>query len=87
MINFEELARLNGPMQAVDVQSLLAWEDNRSRSRAMDWGRHETDAYHRAWVWLTAVILDSIKPELPWHAQQAVLRVQTKGYLSTCKES
>jgi len=85
MINFNELKALYGPMQAVDVQDLLAWEDNCSRSRAMDCGMHETDAYHRAWLWITAVILDSAKPELPWHAEQAVLRVQTKGYLSTCK--
>ena len=76
---------LYGPMRAVDVLDLLAWEDNRSREEAMKWGRHETDAYFRAWLWLTAVVLDNPKPELPWHAEQAILRVQTKGYLSTVK--
>jgi hypothetical protein len=74
---------LYGPMRAVDVLDLLAWEDNRSRQEAMKWGRHETDAYHRAWLWLAAVVLDNPRPELPWHAEQAILRVQTKGYLST----
>ena len=76
---------LCGPMRAVDVLDLLAWEDNRSREEAMKCGRHETDAYYRAWLWLTAVVLDNPRPELPWHAEQAILRVQTKGYLSTVK--
>ena len=78
-----DLNGLYGPMRAVDVLDLLAWEDNRSRHEAMKWGRHETDAYFRAWKWLTAVVLDNPRPELPCHAEQAILRVQTKGYLST----
>ena len=72
-------------MRAVDVLDLLAWEDNRSRQEAMKWGRHETDAYFRAWQWLAAVVLDNPRPELPWHAEQAILRVQTKGYQSTVR--
>ena len=80
-----EFKSLYGPMRSVDVLDLLAWEDNRSREEAMKWGRHETDAYYRAWLWLTAVVLDNPRPELPWHAEQAILRVQTKGYLSTVK--
>ena len=80
-----ELNDLYGPMRAVDVLDLLAWEDNRSSQEAMKWGRHETDAYHRAWLWLTAVVLDNPRPELPWHAEQAILMVQTKGYQSTVR--
>ena len=80
-----DLINLYGPMRAVDVLDLLAWEDNRSREEAMKWGQHETDAYFRAWKWLTAVVLDNPRPELPWHAKQAILRVQTKGYQSTVK--
>ena len=81
----DDLNGLYGPMRAVDVLDLLAWEDNRSRHEAMKWGRHETDAYFRAWKWLTAVVLDNPRPELPWHAEQAILRVQTKGYQSTVR--
>jgi len=81
-----DLINLYGPMRAVDVLDLLAWEDNRSRGLAMKWGQHETDAYFRAWKWLTAVVLNNSRPELPWHAKQAILRVQTKGYLSTVKQ-
>lgn len=77
------LNKLYGPMRAVDVLDLLAWEDNRSRNEAAKWGRHSTDAYFRAWKWLTAVVLDNPRPELPFHAKQAILMVQTKGYLST----
>tara|TARA_R100001129_G_scaffold129306_1_gene91212 strand:- start:755 stop:1003 length:249 start_codon:yes stop_codon:yes gene_type:complete len=80
-----DLINLYGPMRAVDVLDLLAWEDNRSREEAMKWGWHETDAYFRAWKWLTAVVLDNPRPELPSHAKQAILRVQTKGYQSTVK--
>lgn len=72
-------------MRAVDVLDLLAWEDQRSRNYGMTFGHHGTDAYFRAWKWLTAVVLDSPRPELPFHAEQALLRVQTKGYLSTVK--
>ena len=74
-----------GPMRAVDVLDLLAWEDNRSRQEAMTWGQHGTDAYFRAWEWLSTVVLNKTRPELPWHAQQAILRVQTKGYQSTVR--
>ena len=80
-----DLNGLYGPMRAVDVLDLLAWEDNRSREDALTYGWPETDAYFRAWKWLTAVVLDNPRPELPWHAEQAILRVQTKGYLSTVK--
>ena len=67
---------LQGPIRSVDVLDALAWEDNTARDRAMDAGRHSTDAYYLAWKWLTAVVLDNPQPELPFHAQQALKRVQ-----------
>ena len=67
---------LQGPIRSVDVLDALVWEDNTARDRAMDAGRHETDAYYVAWKWLTAVVLNNPRPELPWHAQQALKRVQ-----------
>lgn len=81
----DDLNGLYGPMRAVDVLDLLAWEHNRSRGEAMKWGGHETDAYFRAWEWLATVISNKTRPELPWHAEQAILRVQTKGYQSTVR--
>jgi hypothetical protein len=67
---------LQGPIRAVDVLDALAWEDTAARDRAMDAGMHATDAYYVAWKWLTAVVLDNPRPELPWHAKQALKRVQ-----------
>ncbi len=67
---------IQGPLRAVDVLDILAWEDSRARDRAMDSGRHATDAYYGAWNWLGAVILNNPRPELPWHSLQALKRVQ-----------
>ncbi len=67
---------IQGPLRAVDVLDILAWEDCSARDRAMDSGRHATDAYFRAWNWLGAVILNNPRPELPWHSLQALKRVQ-----------
>lgn len=72
--------KLQGPIRAVDVLDALVDEDRRCRDRAMDAGQWETDAYYQAWQWLVAVILDHPRPELPWHAQQALIRVQQGGY-------
>ena len=63
---------IQGPLRAVDVLDILAWEDCSARDRAMDSGRHATDAYFRAWNWLGAVILNNPRPELPWHSLQAL---------------
>ncbi len=67
---------LQGPIRAVDVLDALAWEDTRARDRAMESGMHPTDAYYVAWRWLTAVVLNNPCPQLPWHAKQALKRVQ-----------
>ena len=67
---------LQGPVRAVDVLDALAWEDSTARDRAMNAGRHSTDAYYLAWKWLTAVVLDNPQPELACHAQLALKRVQ-----------
>ena len=67
---------LQGPIRSVDVLDALAWEDSTARDRAMNAGRHSTDAYHLAWQWLTAVVLEGPRPELPFHAEQALKRVQ-----------
>ena len=67
---------LQGPIRAVDVLDALAWEDRAARDRAMDAGMHATDAYYVAWKWLTAVVLNNPRPELPWHAKQALKGVQ-----------
>ena len=67
---------IQGPFRAVDVLDILAWQDTETRDRAMTSGTHSTDAYYRAWSWLTAVALDNPRPELPWHALQALKRVQ-----------
>jgi len=67
---------LQGPIRSVDVLDALVWEDSKARGRAMDAGRHSTDAYYLAWKWLTAVVLNNSRPELPFHAQQALKRVQ-----------
>ncbi len=71
---------LQGPLRAVDVLDALAWEDNLARDYAHKVGRHETDAYYRAWQWLSAVILNNPRPELPWHSQQALFRVQQQSH-------
>jgi hypothetical protein len=70
---------LQGPIRAVDVMDALAWEDGLARDRAISSGRHSTDAYYRAWLWLVAVVLDNPRPELPFHAQQALKRVQVSS--------
>ena len=67
---------IQGPLRAVDVLDILAWEDTATRDRAMEQGMHSTDAYYRAWSWLTAVVLNNPRPELPWNALQALKRVQ-----------
>ena len=67
---------IHGPFRAVDVLDILAWEDTNARDRAMASGRHETDAYYKAWAWLTAVVLDNPRPELPGHALIALKQVQ-----------
>ena len=71
---------LQGPIRAVDVLDILAWEDNKSRDAAMTCGQHETGAYYRAWQWLTAVVLQNPRPELDWSAERALHRVQGVGF-------
>ena len=71
---------LQGPLRAVDVLDSLAWEDRRARDSAHKSGRHETDAYIRAWQWLTAVMLNNPRPELPWHSKQALIKVQQQSH-------
>ena len=65
-----------GPMRLVDLMDRLAAEDAVSRDAAALSGRHETDAYYRAWQWCVAVCLNNPRPQLPWHAKQAMLRIQ-----------
>ena len=70
---------LLGPIRAVDVLDILAYEDNRSRADAMHWGTKGTAAYYRAWLWLTAVVLQNPRPELDQSALWALQRVQGVG--------
>ena len=65
----------------MDVLDILAHEDNRSRSDAMRWGTKGTAAYYRAWLWLTAVVLQNPRPELDWAAHCALQRVQGCGLM------
>jgi len=69
--------QFQGPIRNVDVLDLLAWEDNRANDYAAKWGRHATDAYFRAWSWLTGVVLDHNRGNLPWNAKQALILLQT----------
>lgn len=65
-----------GPMRLVDLMDRLATEDTVSCDAAALGGRHGTDAYYRAWQWCCAVCLNNPRPELPWHAEQALQRIQ-----------
>ena len=65
-----------GPMRLVDLMDRLATEDRVSRDAGLKCGRHETDAYYRAWQWCTAIALNNPRPSLPWHAKQAIKRIQ-----------
>lgn len=65
-----------GPMRLVDLMDRLATEDTVSRDVANTWGHHSTDAYYRAWQWCVAVCLNNPRPKLPWHAKQALQRIQ-----------
>ena len=67
---------IQGPFRAVDLLDILAWEDTKRRDRAMASGMHSTDAYYRAWAWLTAVVLNNPRPELPWNAELVLKQVQ-----------
>lgn len=71
---------LQGPIRAVDVLDILAWEDTKARDAAMASGQHETGAYYRAWRWLTAVVLDNPRPSLDFAAERALHRVQGVGF-------
>ncbi len=68
--------KLQGPMRNVDLLDLLAWLDMRSRDAEMKWGTPYSGAYYTAWKWLTAVVLNNPRPELPWHAEAALIRAQ-----------
>ena len=70
---------LLGPIRAVDVLDLLAREACRSRDDEMHWGTKGTNAYFKAWRWLTAVVLESPRPELDVSACWALHRVQGCG--------
>ena len=70
---------LQGPIRAVDVLDILAWEDTKSRDAAMASGQQETGAYFRAWKWLIAVVLDNPRPSLDFAAERALHRVQGVG--------
>ena len=72
---------LQGPIRAVDVLDILASEDNRSREIAMRSGTKGTAAYYRAWLWLTAVVLQNPRPELDQSAFWALQRVQGCGLM------
>ena len=65
----------------MDVLDILVHEDNRSRDDAMHWGTKSTDAYYKAWRWLTAVVLDNPRPELDQSAFWALQRVQGCGLM------
>ena len=65
-----------GPMRLVDLMDRLATEDAVARDFALNSGRNESDAHYRAWQWCCAVCLNNPRPELPWHAEQALQRIQ-----------
>ena len=67
-----------GPMRLIDLMDRLATEDAVTRDAAMRWGTHETDAYYRAWQWCCSVALNNPRPDLPWHARQAMERIQQR---------
>ena len=67
---------IQGPFRAVDLLDLLAWADVKARDNSMAWGTPCTDAYYKAWQWLTAVVLENPRPELPINARLAMQRVQ-----------
>ena len=71
------MAIKQGPMRLVDLMDRLAMEDRVSRDAATVSGRHGTDAYYRAWQWCVAVCLNNPRPELPWHSERAMHRIQT----------
>ena len=81
-IRQELMTVLQGPIRAVDVLDLLAYEDRRSRDEAMHWGTKGTNAYYRAWLWLTAVVLQNPRPELDVSACWALHRVQGVGLMA-----
>ena len=66
----------------MDVLDILASEDRRSRDIAMRSGTKGTAAYYRAWLWLTAVVLQNPRPELDWSAECALHRVQGVGLMA-----
>ena len=65
-----------GPMRLVDLMDRLAAEDSVSRDFAARNGRHESNAHYKAWQWCVAVALNNPRPELPWHAERAMHRIQ-----------